>query len=143
MKIFFNNQADVPDMDIPEIDSPEDDEKDPQFNQQEDADDDFQTRNVNESKADFYEQNMYQDQPIQHKVDEYDRRSSLSPSEIERKSLKKEKCLNFVKFSFKQTVLIGLVVAYAFVGSLLFQLLEQYNEMKGCQESHGNLNLVA
>lgn len=121
---------------MPDIDSPEDGEKE---SQQGDRDDDFQSRNVNESKAEFYEQNIYHDQPVQHKADEYDRRSSLSPSEIEKKSIKKEKIINFIKLSLKQTVLIGLVVAYAFVGSLLFQLLEQYNEMKSCQESHGIL----
>lgn len=39
--------------------------------------------------------------------------------------------------SIKQTIMIGVILAYATAGAFAFQLLEQHNEQKSCMESKG------
>lgn len=44
--------------------------------------------------------------------------------------------------SVKQTIMIGVILAYATAGAFAFQLLEQHNEQRSCMESKGKLKEV-
>lgn len=44
--------------------------------------------------------------------------------------------------SIKQTIMIGVILAYATAGAFAFQLLEQHNEQRSCMESKGELEEI-
>lgn len=46
-------------------------------------------------------------------------------------------CKRISKFLFSHIGLVAMVVIYAVAGAFLFQLLEQHNEAKNCQEGKG------
>ena len=99
----------------------------------------LKTRPV-ESELNFTDHNVVS---VDQEIDE----EALKKKEQERQEKKakyKEKCMDVLKFSIKQTILIMLVLAYASGGAFLFAFIERQNEAMLCQEAKGAdlINLI-
>lgn len=101
-----------------------------------DEDDELQSRKVNESKVGF----ETMPDPVLVATHSNERKDSVSSIQEEEKSTLRwllEKTWHFIKFFLKQVLFVGIILAYAIAGAFAFQLLEQHNEQKSCQESKG------
>ncbi len=91
-------------------------------------------RNVNESSQEFYEKTKDGVVIASHSSPQ---ENSNSEIEEEKKQQLKEKAMSILKYCIKQSILVGLVLAYAIGGAYLFALLEVRTVQKNCQESKG------
>jgi hypothetical protein len=77
-----------------------------------------------------------------HFESDYDARMNNSTAQLENKLTNNKKggrgcCKKVSKFLFSHIGLVAMVVIYAVAGAFLFELLEQHEEAKSCQEGKG------
>lgn len=99
--------------------------------------DEYEMRNVNESNSDLYQPKSKDGVLIASHSNAAPDNQAASPGNSAAPSKFKEKLISLAKYCLKQTILVGMVLAYAIAGAYLFALLEVHTEQKSCQESKG------
>ncbi len=91
-------------------------------------------RNVNESTQAYFEKSKDSVLIASHSSSQ---ENSNAPNDSDKNREFKEKLKSILKYCIKQSILVGLVLAYAIAGAYLFALLEVNSVQKSCQESKG------